>query len=269
MVGRIAANRNRLWKIGHTSTLLHILGNIDQHRTWPSRRGNVKRLLDNAGNIFNAIHEIIVLGNLPRDLNNRSFLKCITANNSSGNLTRNGNERHRVHFGICQPRDQIGSTRSRSCHTHANFARSFGISLSRKNFALFVPAQHNLDIGTREGLVHLHTGPSGIAKQNFDPLADETFNQNIGATHFAGGGARCRGLGFARHCNNLLCETKKPPLHCSDDGTRCFCDTIPPSHGYKYYNTAYNSRCDCNAGCGNMMCHNFTLFSNGKEKIQA
>ena len=264
-VGGIAADRNRLWKIGHTNTLLHILGNIDQHRTGPSRSRNIKRLFDNAGNILNAIHEIIVLRNLPRHLNNRGLLKRIAANNSRWDLTRNRNKRHGVHFGIGQPRDQIGSPRSRRCHTHTNFARGFGISLSRKNFALFVPAQHNLDIGAREGLVHLHTGPSGIAKENFDPLADETFNQNIGTTHFARSGcaiARYRSLGFARHCKNLLCKTKKPPLHCSDDGTRYFFDTIPPSHGYKYYNTAYNSRRNCNAGCGDLICHNSTLSFN-------
>ena len=145
-----------------------------------------------------------MLRNLPRHLNNRRLLKRIATNNSSGDLPRDGNKWHRVHFGICQPRDQIGSTRPRCCHTHPNFARNFGISLSRKNFALFVPAQHNLDIGTREGLVHFHAGPSGIAKQNFDPLADETFNQNIGTAHFARGGTRCRSLGIARHCKNLL-----------------------------------------------------------------
>ena len=177
-----------------------------------------------------------MLGNLPRNFNNRGLLKRIATNNSSRDLTRNGNKRHRVHFGICQPRDQIGSTWSRSCHTHADFARGFGISLSRKNFALFVPAQHNLDIGAREGLVHFHTGPSGIAKENFDPLADETFNQNIGTAHFARGScaiAGCRHLGFARHCKNLLeieahlrvrplSDKKKPPLHCSDDGIKMF-----------------------------------------------
>ena len=59
--------------------VLHVLGHVDQHRPGPAGTGQMKRLLDDPGDIPGVLHQVMMLGDRPRNLDHRRFLKRVGA----------------------------------------------------------------------------------------------------------------------------------------------------------------------------------------------
>ena len=59
---------------------LDILWDINEHRSWLSRGGNVERHLDDAPQVLSFPHRHAVLGDAPRHADNIHLLKCIVSN---------------------------------------------------------------------------------------------------------------------------------------------------------------------------------------------
>ena len=73
---------------------LHIFWNIDNHWAWTTRCRNMKRFMQNTGQIIHVLHQPIVLGTRPRNANCVAFLERIIADEMSGHLACNTDERN-------------------------------------------------------------------------------------------------------------------------------------------------------------------------------
>jgi hypothetical protein len=58
---------------------LHVLRNIDHDRTRPAGRGDAERLVQNARQIVDVLHQPVVLGAGPRDADRIAFLERVIA----------------------------------------------------------------------------------------------------------------------------------------------------------------------------------------------
>ena len=58
---------------------LDVLRDVDHDRAGPAARGDIERLMQNARQILDALHEIIVLGAGPRDADRVAFLERVVA----------------------------------------------------------------------------------------------------------------------------------------------------------------------------------------------
>ncbi len=78
--------------------LLRVLGDVHEHWTRTARLGEVKRFLDRRHDVFDARHQVAVLGDRQRDAGDVGFLKCVVANELARHLTRDAHHRDRVHL---------------------------------------------------------------------------------------------------------------------------------------------------------------------------
>ena len=87
--------------------ILDVLGDVDQDRPRPARTGQVERLLDDARHIAGVLHQVMMLGDRPGDLDHRGLLERVRADDVGGHLAGDGHQRDRVHLGIGQSGDQV------------------------------------------------------------------------------------------------------------------------------------------------------------------
>src|SRR5436305_589255 len=72
---------------------LHILRDIDQHRTRTTTQGNTESLVYHISNLTGVAHQEIMLGNWLSNTDYISLLKGITANECARHLPRNSHKR--------------------------------------------------------------------------------------------------------------------------------------------------------------------------------
>ena len=84
-------------------------------RTGPGRpvRGDVERLLDDPGDVAGVLHQVMMLGDRPADLDHRRFLEGVGADDVGGDLAGDGDDRQRVHLGVGQAGHQVQGARGR------------------------------------------------------------------------------------------------------------------------------------------------------------
>ena len=81
-------------------SLEDVFRNIDQNRTGAARSSNVKRLVNDARQFVDVLHQVVVFGGRTRDAERIGFLKGITAHQLAGDLTREGDHGDGVHHGV-------------------------------------------------------------------------------------------------------------------------------------------------------------------------
>ena len=148
----------------------------------PAGTGQVKRLLDDPRDVPGVLHQVMVLGDRPRDLDHRRFLKRIGADDVPWDLAGDGNQRNRIHLGVGQAGDEIEGARARSRHHHAGLAAGAGITLGREDAPLLVAGQNrpNPVAVPRQRLVHGHARAPGIRKDDLDAVPRQRLDQNVG-----------------------------------------------------------------------------------------
>src|SRR6185312_9171586 len=105
-----------------------------------------------------------------------------------------GDDRRRIHLGVGEASDEVGGAGAAGGHADADFAGGAGVAVGHEPAALLVARQNGpqpvLDFGER--LVDGHGGAAGIGEHDLDALANEGFDEDIGAGHGLAGGL----LGF-------------------------------------------------------------------------
>ena len=76
---RIAGQLHRGVVVRRRLHVLHVLGNIDQHRARPAGRGHVERLAHDPGDVVDVGHQVMVLGHAAADLDDRRLLEGVGA----------------------------------------------------------------------------------------------------------------------------------------------------------------------------------------------
>ena len=76
---------------------LHILRNINNHRTGATCARHVEGLMNGAGQIIRVFHQDVMLGTGAGDACGVGFLECIRADQEGRDLTRKTDNRNRIH----------------------------------------------------------------------------------------------------------------------------------------------------------------------------
>ena len=153
-----------------------VLGNVYQHRSGPSRPGDMERFGNDAGQLFHVFDQPVVLGDRHGDAGDVGFLERIGADEICLDLARDGDNRHRVHHGVGNGRDQVRRARSRSRKADADFAGGERIAFGHMARTLLVAHQNMLDVRELvERVIQRDDGPAGITKDRINAFALEAF----------------------------------------------------------------------------------------------
>ena len=178
--GDVARDRHPLAPVRHAQRLLHVLRDVHQHGPGPTRPRQEEGLLHHAREVRDVHHQVVVLGDLPRHLDDRRLLEGVGADHPPRDLARDGHERHRVEQRVGEAGDEVGGPGARGGDADADVARRLGVPLGGKDLALLVPAQDVADgVGAGQGLVDLERGAPGVAEGDGDPLALEGLDEDV------------------------------------------------------------------------------------------
>ena len=175
--------------------VLDVLGHVDQDRAGPAGARDVERLLDDPGDVPGVLHQVMVLGDRPADLDHRRFLEGVGADDVGGDLAGDRDDRQRVHLGVGQPGDQVQGPGARRRHHDARLAAGAGVALGREDAPLLVAGQDGPDpvAEPRQRLVHRHARPARVGEDDFDAVPYQGLDEHVGpGDRFPAG----RGLAF-------------------------------------------------------------------------
>ena len=124
---------------------LHILRDIHQNRSRPTRTGHMKGTMERMRQSVSVFDQPIVFGAWARDANGIGLLKCIRANHEGRHLPCQHNQRNAVHKRISETRHRIGCAGARSDKNNARLAGRARIGFGGMHRALLMANQKMLD----------------------------------------------------------------------------------------------------------------------------
>ena len=149
---------------------LHVFGDVDDDRPGPPVRGDVESLVQDAREILDAAHEIIVLGAASRDAGRVAFLESVGADEMGRHLTGDADERDRIHQRVGEAGDRVGRAGPRGHQQHADLAGRTGIALGGMGRALLVAHENVANLLLVEDrVVDRQDRAAGIAEENSTP----------------------------------------------------------------------------------------------------
>ena len=158
---------------------LHILGNVDHHRAGAAGGGDLERLVDGRGKVCRVLHQVVVLGAVAGDADGIGFLEGVRTDQRGRHLSGDHYHRDRIHEGIGNAGDGIGSPRAAGDQYHAGLAGGAGIALRRVGRRRFVAHQNVADaLIAEQRVVDRQHCATGIAEHIFDPQPHQAFDQN-------------------------------------------------------------------------------------------
>ena len=181
--------------------LQRVLADVDQHRAGAARRGDVERLGDRARDLRRVGDQVVVLGDRHRDAADVGLLEGVRADRGRRDLAGDGHDRHRVHVGVGDRRDQVGGARAARGHADADLAGGRRVALGRVAGALLVADEDVPDLGgVHQRVVRRQDRAAGDAEDGVDPDALERPDQALrpGDLDRAGGPYRRREVGRRR-----------------------------------------------------------------------
>ena len=180
-VEAIARQLQRGVVVRHGLHVLHVLGNVDQHRAGPAGRGHVERLAHDPGDVADVGHQVMVLGDAAADLDDRRLLKGVGADDRRAHLAGDGQQRHAVELGVGDGGHEVRGPRPAGGHADADLAGRAGVALGGKSAALLVPRQDHADLVAepRQGLVQGNARPAGIGENRVHPVVHEALHDDI------------------------------------------------------------------------------------------
>ena len=182
-VGIVAAHMDFLGEQRLGAGLLHVFGQVNEHRAGPAGLGDVKGLFDDAGNVVDFGDQVAVLYHRQGHAVDVGLLKRPFADHRLGDLAGNGDQRHGIHVGIGNAGDQVGGAGTAGGHADACAAGRPRIPFSGKRPALLVARQHGADFRASQRLVDFHAGPAGVGEDGIHTLAFEASDQDFAAGH--------------------------------------------------------------------------------------
>ncbi len=165
---------------------LNVLGNIDDDRTGPAAARDVKRLVQDPGEIVHVADEIVMLGAGARDADRVAFLERVAADHMRGNLAGEADERDGIHQRVGQPGHGIGRAGARRNQQHADLARRARIAFGRVRGALLMAYEHVTDaVLLEQFVIDRQHRAAGIAEDIFDTLIGKGLQDDFRTSHHA------------------------------------------------------------------------------------
>ena len=146
----------------------------------------MKRLVQDARQIGDGFHQIIVFGAGPGDADGVAFLERVVADEMRRHLSGDDDDRYRIAQRVGEPGDRIGRARSRRHQNGADLAGRARIALGGMHRALFVPHQDVLHlILLEQGVVDRQYRAARIAENVLDPLIGKRRYHHLRTGHFS------------------------------------------------------------------------------------
>ena len=187
--------------------LLHVLGNVDQHRSGPPRPRDVEGFLDRALEVGGVHDEIVVLGDRQGDAGDVGLLEGVLADGLPGHLAGDGDHGDRVHHGVGQTGDEVGGAGARGGPADADLAGGPRVAVGGVGGRLLVAYENVAESGVfGEGLVEREYRPAEQPEDGIDALFQESLADDLGSCAF-----HLFLLPAAiAFCQLRFCHTKKP-----------------------------------------------------------
>ena len=164
---------------------LNVLRDVDHDRTRPSAAGDVERFVQNARQVRNVLHQVVVLGAGPRDADGVAFLERVVADEMCRHLSGQADDRDRVHQRVGKSGHGVRRARAGGHQQAADLAGRAGIAFRRMRRALFMADEDVLDLLLlEERVIDRQHGAAGIAEHMFDPLIGQSLDHHFRAGHF-------------------------------------------------------------------------------------
>ena len=164
--------------------LLDVFRHIDDHRAGPAAGGDLERLLHHDRDLVDVGDEVAVFHHRQGQPEKVGLLKSALADHRLRHLTRNGDQRDRVHVRVGNAGDEVGGTGAAGGHADAGFAGGAGVALGREGAALFVARQDGADLlRPCQRLVKLHARAAGVGEEGVHALAFQGFDEHLTTEH--------------------------------------------------------------------------------------
>ncbi len=162
---------------------LGIFRYVYHYRPRTSGAGYMERTRHYRRDILGATHLYGPLGDRLCDADHIGFLKSVRTEKRRIDLSRDDNQRRRVHHGVAEAGHYIGGGRTGRYDNHTRASRHTGISLSGMNSSLFVPDKHVCQtVGiVIQLVVDRDYSSSGITEHTVDSLGYERFDERFGS----------------------------------------------------------------------------------------
>jgi hypothetical protein len=125
--------------------ILHILGNIDQHRPGTPRSGDAESLRNDAQQFVGRTDQEVVFGDRNAQAIGIDFLKGIGTDHRPGHLPGDRHQRNRIQLGVGNRRQQIGRAGAGRRHADRRHAGGARHPLGHETAALLVPGEDMMD----------------------------------------------------------------------------------------------------------------------------
>ncbi len=169
--------------------------------------------MQDAGEIVDVLHQVIMLGAGPRDADRVAFLERVIADEVGRHLPGEADQRDRVHQCIGEARHCIGRARPRGDQHHAGFAGRAGIAFCRMRRALLVADENVLHLLLLEDLViDRQDSTARIAEYMLDPLVGQCLQHDFGACHQLARTSSHRSVPSFSRLSILVWAIKKAPV---------------------------------------------------------
>ena len=158
----------------------HVFGQVDYHGAGAAGRRDQKGLMHNTGNVFDLLHQIVVLGAGAGDSGGIGFLKRILPDQVGRHLPGQTDNRNGIHQRVGQASDGVGRTGAGGHQHAAHFTSRAGVALGSMDRRLLVAHEDVPDrILLKQGIVNRQDCAAGIAEDNLDPLLDQGCDQRF------------------------------------------------------------------------------------------
>jgi hypothetical protein len=158
-----------------------VLGDVDEHRPGPARRGDVERLADRAGDVGGVGDEEVVLGDRLGDAGGVALLEGVAADGGGRHLAGDAHHRDRVHEGVAERGDDVGGRRAAGDHGDARASGDVGIALRHVPGPLLVAHEDVADRRVDDRVVDRQDRPAGEPEHHLDALELERLDEGLAA----------------------------------------------------------------------------------------
>ena len=166
---------------------LHILRNVDNDGSGPAGCGDPKGLMNNAGEVRDVLHQIVMLGAGARDPDRVAFLESVRADQVGRHLTGDDDQGNGVHEGIDDAGHCIGGAGPRRHQHHPRLAGRARITLRSVGGALLMARQDMAQARlVKERVIDRQDRAPWIAEQIRHTLVDERLHEDLRPGHGLG-----------------------------------------------------------------------------------
>ena len=144
LAGNVAVVASQLYCAGIGKVkgrIKNVFGDVYENRARPACRSDIEGFLQDAGQLFFILDQVVMLGNGCSDAGNIRFLEGVPSNECRCDLAADDDQGNGIHIGCGNTRNHIADARAGCGKANAGLARCPGVAISGVDGALFVTRQ--------------------------------------------------------------------------------------------------------------------------------